>query len=165
MPLEWRYTYSGSDNGDPNESLGGSMSATQLNSTAMNNLFDDVLASEASSGDTEYRCLVLYANGASYNSVKVYFDSDTSSSDTSIQIAWEGKNPSSPTTIADEDTAPDQTGWEETTFTFRDSSNKLDLGNMASGDKNYIWFKRVVNAGASTDPNDNTTIVVEYLEP
>lgn len=163
MPLEWRYTYSGTDNGLPDESLGGSMSATQLNSTAMNNLFDHVLASEAASGDTEYRCLVLYANGASYSSLDIYMNPETSSTDTQIDMALEGVNPSTPTTIPDEDTAPNQTGWTETSFTHRNSSSKLSISSLSSGDMAYIWFKRIVSSSAASDPNDLGTIVVEYI--
>ena len=164
MPLEWRYTYTGTDNGDPDESLGGSMSATQLSSTPMNNLFDNISSDEATNGDTEYRCLVLYANGANYSNIEICMNPETSSSDTQIDMALEGINPSSPTTIADEDTAPDQTGWTETTFTHRTSSNKLSISSLNSGDRAYIWFKRTVNAGASTDTNDHGTIVVEYQQ-
>lgn len=161
MPLEWRYTYSGTDNGDPDESLGGDMSATQLNSTPMNNLFDNVRAIEAVDGDVEYRCLVLYANGASYSNINVYIHPETSSSYTRIDLAWEGKNPTTPTTIPDENTAPDQTGWEETTFTHRTSSNKLSLSDMVDGDKHYIWFKRVVSSNAPPGV-DEMGIIVEY---
>jgi len=162
MALEWRYTYSGTDNGLPDESLGGSMSATQLNSTPMNNLFDNISASEASSGESEYRCLVLYANGTSHTGVSIYMDPETSSPDTQIDLAWEDKNPSTPTTIPDEDTAPDQTGWQETSFTHRNSGNKLSVSDMVSGDMQYIWFKRVVSPGASGSTNDTGTIVVDY---
>lgn len=159
MALEWRYTYQGNDNGDPNESLGGSMSATQLK-TGLHNLFDAVTPEEAENGDTEYRCLVLYAD-ASHSDIEVYIDPETSSPDTQIDLAWEGKNPASPTTIPDEDSAPDQTGWEETSFTHRNSSNKLALSDMDAGDKQYIWFKRIVNAGANLG-TDTATICVEY---
>ena len=160
MALEWRYTYSGTDNGDPNESLGGDMSATQL-SVGKNNLFDDISSSEAINGDTEYRCLVLYANGSSHTNIKVYISPETSSPSTQIDIAWEGKNPSSPTTIPDEGTAPDQTGWEESSFVHRTESNKLSLTDMASDDKQYIWFKRIVNPNASPFP-DSAGIVIEW---
>lgn len=162
MALEWRYTYSGTDNGLPDESLGGSMSATQLNSTPMNNLFDDVSVAEAASGDTEYRCLVLYANGTSHNNIFIYMSPETSSPDTQIDLAWEGKNPSSPTTIADESTAPNQTGWEETTFTHRNSASKLSVTDVVAGDKQYVWFKRIVNSSASGITNDLGSIKVEH---
>jgi len=163
MALEWRYTYSGTDNGDPDESLGGSMSATQLSATAMNNLFDNITPDEADAGESEYRCLVLYANGEDYTDISIYMNPETSSSYTQIDMALEGINPSSPTTIANEDTAPDQTGWTETTFTHRNSSSKLEISSLSDGDKAYIWFKRTVSAGATATSEDSGTINVDYV--
>ncbi len=161
MPLEWRYTYNGTDNGLPDESLGGDMSATQLSLSPKNNLFDDVSPLEARDGDTEYRCLVLYANGSNYSNVFIYIDPETTSGNTQIDLAWEGKNPASPTTIPDEDTAPDQSNWEETDFTHRSKNNKLHVSDMVAGDKHYIWFRRTVSPGASP-LSDSAGIIVEY---
>ncbi len=161
MSLEWRYTYhaSGSDNGDPNESLGGNMSTHQLNTTPLNNLFDNVSYDEASSGDDEYRCLVLYANGNSYSDVSVYMSTETSSPDTQIDMWMEGKNPASPIEVPDESTAP-----SGSSFQHYNQSNKLSVGSMANGDKVYIWFKRHVNAGAASTSSDSGVISVEYIQ-
>lgn len=45
----------GASNSDPDASLGGVMSNTEISGTALNNLFDDVSPDEATSGSTEYR--------------------------------------------------------------------------------------------------------------
>ena len=88
MSLEFRYS-GGVGNSDPDASLGGVMSNTPLNATAMNNLFDNVTFSEAVSGDDEYRCLVLFANGNSYSDVSVYMSTETSSAYTQLDMAVE----------------------------------------------------------------------------
>ena len=44
---------------DPNASLGGYRSSTEITSAMLNNLFDNVSSAEASSGDTEYRCICV----------------------------------------------------------------------------------------------------------
>jgi len=54
--LEFRLT-GGSSNSDPDQSLGGVTSSNEISSTAMNNLFDNVTPTEASSGDVEYRAI------------------------------------------------------------------------------------------------------------
>ena len=46
----------GSGNTDVNASLGGVKSSTSVG-TGLHNLFDVVSSAEASSGDTEYRCV------------------------------------------------------------------------------------------------------------
>jgi len=160
MSLEWRYTYhsGGSDNGNPNESLGGNMSSYQLSSTPLNNLFDNVSYDEASAGDDEYRCLVLFANGNNYSDVSVYMSTETSSPDTQIDMWMEGKT-TTPIEVADESTAPSGSSFQHYT-----SSNKLSVGSMANGDKVYIWFKRHVNAGAASTSSDSGVISVEYIQ-
>lgn len=52
-----KYLYSGGvANTDPNLSLGGAPSTSQINT---NNLFDNVTASQASLGTTDYRCIYI----------------------------------------------------------------------------------------------------------
>lgn len=165
MGLEWRLTHvSDPNNSDPNASLGGIMSSVELSSTPMNNLFDNVTFSEATSGDSEYRCLVLYANGGNYSDVSVYMSTETSSADTQVDMAREGKNPASPTTIADEDTAPNTIGWDETSFVHRNSASKMPVGVISNGDKIYIWFKRIVSALAGSTSSDSGVISVEFIQ-
>ena len=44
---------------DPNASLGGYRSASEITSGALNNLFDNISSAEASAGDTNYRCICV----------------------------------------------------------------------------------------------------------
>ncbi len=54
------YHSGGAGNSDPDASLGGIISTTQITDASDNNLFDDVTGDEASSGDTEYRGFYLF---------------------------------------------------------------------------------------------------------
>jgi len=165
MPLVFRYS-GGVSNSDPDSALGGAMSNTELNAVAMNNLFDNITFSEAISGDEEYRCLVLFAEGNSYSDVSIYMSSETSSAYTQLDMAVEGTNISSPnyTTIPDEDTAPDQSGWTETNFVHRNSGSKLVIGNMDTNDRIHLWFKRIVSINAESTSSDSGVISVEYIQ-
>lgn len=49
----------GGSQSDPNASLGGYRSSTQIISNLLNNLFDDKSSDEATSGDTDYRCICV----------------------------------------------------------------------------------------------------------
>ena len=48
----------GASNIDPDASLGGIMSNTEISGTALNNLFDDVSPDEATSGSTDRKSVV-----------------------------------------------------------------------------------------------------------
>lgn len=49
----------GAGNSDPNASLGGVMSSTEVVDNTLHNLFDYVSGTEAGAGDTEYRAIYL----------------------------------------------------------------------------------------------------------
>ena len=55
----------GSSNSDPNASLGGVKSSTEVTDNTLNNLYDQVSGSESASGDTEYRCVYIHNSHAS----------------------------------------------------------------------------------------------------
>lgn len=162
--LEFRLT-GGAGNSDPNASLGGVMSSTVVSATAMNNLFDDVAAAEASSGDTEYRAIDVYNVGdATATVVKIWIDPQTSSPSTSLEIgeetannphtsAWSGQ------TIADESTAPSNPA---VTFGEHGPAAKLSLADIPAGQAARIWVRRIVQAGAGNTANDQATLNVEY---
>ncbi len=53
----------GSNNLDPNESLGGSPSATPVTDNTLNNLFEDVSPEQNDDGLEDYRCLYIFNDG------------------------------------------------------------------------------------------------------
>ncbi len=162
--LQLRLT-GGAANSDPAASLGGVMSANQVSATAMNNLFDNVDPDEASAGDTEYRAIDVYnAGDAAATSVSVHMSTETSSTDTALDLghdatnnphtaAWAGE------TIADEDTAP---AAPVITFGHHVAANKLSLPDIPAGEACRVWLRRVVSAAAGNTSNDQGTFRAEY---
>jgi hypothetical protein len=93
MSLQWYYT---GNIADPSadfsliiESRGGTKTAYPLEE-GFENLFDHVLAPDALAGQIEYRCLILEAVGADFESIELFISQQTSNADTDLEIAWEG---------------------------------------------------------------------------
>ena len=162
--LQFRLT-GGASNSDPDASLGGIMSSNQLSSTAMNNLFDNVTPTEATSGDTEYRMIDIYnAGDAAAESVELYMSSATTSTDSVIHLGYDATNNSHASgadleELADESTAPAS---PVITFAERTSASKLSLPDIAVGQAVRVGVKRVISSSASNTANDTGTIAVEY---
>ena len=149
----------GALNADPNASLGGVISATEVVDDTLNNLFADVSGAEHAVGSTKYRCIYLVNDSASiaYN-VKLYIDSNTTAVDDTINI---GKDlagvDGTADTIANEDTAPDPA----VTFTTADGyANAIDLGDIPAGQKYAFWIKRIVSAGDTAQADNEATLKV-----
>lgn len=153
------YLSGGAANTDPNASLGGARSNTELVSGTIHNLFDKVTSGEAAAGTTEYRCIYVRNEHATltWEDVAAFIASQTTSADTSVEIAL-GSSAINGTeqTIANETTAP-------TGVTFSapaDYATGLAIGNMAPDDHKAIWVKRVVDAGAGV-ANDGFLLGVQ----
>lgn len=155
----------GAGNSDPNASLGGIISSTQIVDATLHNLFDLVSSSEASAGDTEYRCFYVKNNHGTLTlqNAEVWIETNTPSTDTSVEIALagEGVGDGSTTgvaeTVANESTAP----IGEVFSTAAGEGNALTIGNIPPGDAQAIWVKRIVGASASAYSNDNVVITVK----
>jgi hypothetical protein len=150
----------GGSNTDPNAALGGAISTTtQITDATVANLFDNVSSAESSAGDTEYRCFyVKNSHGSlSLQNAVVYINSNTPSSDTSVEIAL-GTSAVNGTeqTIANESTAPTGTSFS----TAAGSGNALSIGNIPAGQHKAIWVKRIVGSSAAAYNADNVVIRV-----
>ena len=135
------YLSGGETNSNPNLSLGGDISNTEIANATLHNLFDRVLGDESYTGDTEYRAFYVKNTHASltWEGVKVWIDTNTPAGDT-IEIGIESSKGSPKQSIANENTAP-------TGITFSAPSNKengLNLGDLLPGDVYMIWVKRIV---------------------
>lgn len=137
----------GASNTDPNLSLGGAPSTTELVNNSKNNLFNLVSAQEAEDGMTDYRCEALKNTHASltYKGAKVWIRQNTTSGDTAVEIgaSAQGIN-TAPTAIADDLTAP-------TGVTFSTPATEaaaISIGNIPPGQYFCYWTKRIVDAGA-----------------
>ena len=138
--------------------LGGAATATELSSTAMNNLFDDVTSAEASTGSVEYRALDVYNDqGAGVVSVDIYMSAETSSSDTVIDLGIEASPVGSTTALADEGTAP-----SGVTFVHADSGSHLSLPDISSAAYVRVFVRRTVSSSATNTSADTGTLEVTY---
>lgn len=131
--------------------LGGAITATELTSNSLHNLFDAVSGAEASAGDTEYRAFYIKNEHATltWQNVKVWIQSNTTSTDDTLTIGLDLAGVISTgagDSIADESTAPDPA----VTFSTADGvGNALTIGDMAAGSYILIWVKRVVSSSAA----------------
>lgn len=160
--LKW-YLSGGAGNTDPNLSLGGARSTTQL-SGSLNNLFDDVSGDESVAGDIEYRCLYFRNEDANANGLMspctVWISQQTTASGDDISIGLDpaGKNGTA-TTATTESTAP--AGVSFTTPLSKGAGLALPSLPFAQNDYVAIWVRRTVSAGAAADSNDQATLAVE----
>jgi hypothetical protein len=151
----------GGANADPNASLGGTISGTQITDATVANLFDNVSGAESSAGDTEYRCFYLKNAHASltWQGVNVWIGTNTPSADTDVEIGLdpagvgEGSTTGVAATVADESTAP-----AGVTFSKPASGSPLNVGDIPAGSAIAVWVKRTVSAGASAYNADSVII-------
>lgn len=151
------YHSGGAGNSDPDASLGGIISTTQITDASDNNLFDDVTGDEASSGDTEYRGFYLFNNHATItlqNSV-IWFSSNTTSADDTLNMALAGEGVNATMeTIANESTAPSGESFSAPAS----KGAGLSVGDVPAQQRYGIWLERVVDASASAVNGNSATI-------
>lgn len=136
------YLSGGIGNTDPNLSLGGTMSNTQVG-TSLHQLFDVVLPQEALDGDIEYRFVWARNTHVSETlyAAKIYIALETTSTDSTVALAYDSIGTQ---TIATENTAP-----IGLTFTTAYSyATGIALGDMAPGVAKMICVKWIITAGA-----------------
>lgn len=149
----------GTSNTDPDLSIGGAISTTQITNASTHNLFDIVSSAESSAGDTEYRCFyVKNAHGTlTLQNAVIYISADASGADTdiAIAIAGEGVNGTAETP-ADEDTAP----VGETFSTPTSFGTALSIGDIPAGQHQAIWVRRIVNTDTAAATGLGATFTV-----
>lgn len=150
----------GAANSDPNASLGGAKSTTQIVDATVQNLFANVSGAEAAAGSTKYRGLYFHnghATLALQNAV-LWIQQETPSADTLVNLALAGEGLNGTMeTVADEDTAP--VGEVFTHPTTKGAG--LSLGNVPAGQHYGIWVQRIVSAAAAAANADNAVLRVE----
>ena len=124
-----------------------------------NALFDYISSSEASAGDTEYRCIYLklvaysgVSTGAAANT-RVWIDTDAVGADSiTIGLGSAGIN-AQEQSVANESTAPSGVTFSAPTSYV----TGLVVGDLTPGSYRAIWIKRVIPA------NTVTTAVDDYF--
>lgn len=157
MPIvstDIKYRLSGGvGNTDPDLSLGGAKSSTDSPA----DIFDDVLSTESSAGDTEYRCVYVHNNHGtlSLTSAVVWINANTASADTDILIGLgSAAIGGTEQTVANESTAPAAITFSNSCVSF---ATGLAIGDIPAGSHKAVWIKRIVNASAAAS-NDTFTL-------
>ena len=136
------YLSGGTLNTDPNLSLGGTISNTQVG-TAIHQLFDLVSPAEALSGDIEYRCIWaknIHVSETLYGA-KLFVSLETTSTSTVVALAYDATGTQ---VIVNESTVPIGLTFS-TPYSY---ATGIDFGDMAPGSTKMIWVKWSVTAGA-----------------
>lgn len=150
----------GAANANPNLSLGGVISTTQLVTNVTANLFDSVSGAEAAAGDVNYRGFYV-KNAHATLTLQLPFlwlTQLTNSADDEfdLAIAAEAVNVTM-ATIANEATAP-------ATVVFTRPTTKaagIAVTSIPAGQARGIWIKRTVGAAAAAITGDNGILRVE----
>lgn len=153
------YLSGGVGNSDPNASLGGAISSTEVSGTALNNIFDDVSGDESSPGDVEYRGIYVKNTHGSLTlqGAKLWLESEVASgADIAIALADEGVN-ATMETIATEQDAPVGPSFSSPTS----KGAGLSMGNIAAGQRYGFWWRRTVGAATPAKDADGVTPRVE----
>ena len=154
------YLSGGAANADPNASLGGAISSTEIVAASLHNLFDVVSGDESSAGDSEYRCFYIKNTNASLTlqNAKVWVETESPSPD-SDELIGLGSSAVGGTeqSVADEQTAP-----SGVTFSQADGeANALVIGDIPAGSWKAIWIRRDILAGAAAYNSDSSVIRVQ----
>lgn len=169
MPIasnDLKYRLSGgASNADPNASLGGVKSATEMVDATLHNLFDVVTGDEGAAGDTEYRCLYVHNGHATLTlqNPVVWISQLTTSADDEVDIALDGAGVGDGATTGVAETETDEQD-APTGEAFSRPVTKaagLAIGDLAPGQSQAIWIRRTVDPGAAAVNNDNAIITVE----
>ena len=147
----------GAANSDPDASLGGTISSETISETALNNLFDNVSAAEASAGDVEYRSIDIYnAGDATAKTVTAWISTVSPSTDSIIAF---GKDDTATQELANESTAPDDPA---VTFINHLVGTPLSIDDIAAGSAQRLFLRRTITASAGNYADDGITLTIQY---
>ena len=150
----------GSSNTDTDASLGGAISTTEVTDASLHNLFDIISSSEASSGDTEYRCIYVKNNHGSLalQNAVIWIQTVTPSTDTAVAIALAGEGVNGTAeTVANESTAPSGESFTSPTT----EGAALSIGNIPAGEHQAVWIRRTVSSSASAYNSDSVVLRIK----
>lgn len=135
-------------------SLGGAITANEIPSGQLQNLFDNVPAIEASAGRTEYRCIYVSNQNLTPQTLyeaRVFIETNTASPTTTVEIALDPAGIDADSTIQLADEIDSTNLVSSLAFSSpQDYANGLPLGDLnGNGGKYAIWVRRVVSAGTA----------------
>jgi hypothetical protein len=159
---DMKFKYSGgAANALATACLGGVRSSVDIPAGSQN-LFDDVTPSEATSGDTEYRCFYVYNDNDTdtINAVKVWMNGDTPAPGTVGALgldpatAGDGQTTGVAVVIANEQTAPAGVAFSAATS----EGAALDIGSLGPNQGRAVWMRRTVSAAAAAYAGDGAVL-------
>ena len=140
--------------------LGGNITATQIVSGDLHNVFDIVSKDESRDGDVEYRCIYVKNTNAidTFKEVTTYLTSQTPSVTTSLAFGLGTAAVGGiEQTVIDESTAPIGVSFTESLG----SGNAQSIGDIAPNLHKAIWLRRTIQSGTSAASTDTATITVD----
>lgn len=148
------YLSGGVSNIDPNLSLGGQMSTTEITQ----NLFNSVVNTDITNFYEDYRCVYFYNSSSTESIINLRVltavDDSGDESDLFLSVAHEGVN-AEVQTILSATSAP----LNQTFFPCLNDSTSLTLGDLAPNEFLGVWFKRTVDA----NPNLRGSCTVNFF--
>lgn len=148
------YLSGGAGNTDPNASLGGIISTTELVDATLNNMFDVVSGAESAAGDVEYRCYYVKNTHATltWQAAKAWISANTPAAGSAIEIGLG----TSAIGVAEQSVANESTAPVGVTFgTAVDEANAFVIGDMVPAGYKAIWVKRTISVAAAAYNNDS----------
>lgn len=138
---------------NPNDSLGGFMSSTQLTAATLNNLFDDVSGDENAASDVEYRCIFFHNSHGTLalQAPKLWIASETAGGATAA-VALDGTGvvaaglaTAQAERVANENTAPTGEAFSAPTT----KGTGIAVADIPAGSCVGVWVRRTAaNTGA-----------------
>lgn len=167
------YLSGGSSNTDPNLSLGDEISATQMTSNVLQNLFANVSGAERLAGSVRYRCVYVKNTHAteSLDLAGVFIPSNTTSPQTSMHVGvdpagiGDGASTGVAVIIPDDVTSPMGVVFDHSPLPTSKATG-LALGSpslLSPGMCAALWLRRTVDAGASALANDLCTLRIDGI--
>ena len=152
--LTFHYT-GGAANADPNLSLGGTGSSVVLDTTALNNLFDNVGPDEIEgSPSVEYRAIDIVNDGDVEGHNIEFYLTDTTNVESALAIWFDSVGTQS---IANETSEPIGASW-----TLPLVGSKLGFSDLAAAGTYRIWIRRTVDQDADNINEDTATLHVWF---
>ena len=153
------YLTGGASNTDADASLGGAPNFTtgEITTDELNNVFDDVSASESEAGDIEYRAIAIKNTDATINLTEAKIFMATQPTESTIAIAFEEPDTSEIQSVINESTAPETVSFTapSTYATGIAVNSEGDAsGTVGSADWFGVWIRRTVTAEAGALAND-----------
>ena len=150
---------------NPNDSIGGFASSTEVTSASLHNLFDVVTGEENAASDVEYRAIFIRnAHGSlTWEGVRVWMSSETAGG-AAAAIALDGIGVVTSTNaatqverVANENTAPTGESFSTAPISY---ATGLVVGNVAAGSGFGLWIRRTAANSAALDL-DGVVITVQ----